>query len=295
MKIVRVFHYPVEDLDEELNRVSSAYGQVYAIQRESVPGFPETFSGTRPVQVEMVKDILNLVKIHDRCEVRCEYEGVVRHCICCSGTGHYAAACTSPKCKQCEQFGHKDCDAPFAVCQANHERSACRFRLLARVVGQTSNSSAAVAIEETFPASKPEVASTEQDTSGTAQKSSAETLDALNSTTPEEEARTPEEAIGRAGAAAITEVPVKAAVGEAAAVAPPLAVAGKPSEGAKDAADSVAPSLEIPKKQRRKRSKRKLFAEEKMAGSKTGLHKASDSDDASTRNRAQPHSAEASS
>lgn len=284
VKIVRVLNYAIEDPEDELRRALGAYGQVHAIQKESVPGFPETYSGTRRVRMEMLRDVPNILKVHDKCSVRCEYEGVVRQCIRCSGTGHHAAACTTPKCKRCEQFGHENCEAPCANCQGDHARSACRVRSFARVVGQAPNSSDAAALEETVSASAPDVASVEPNASDDAERSSAGSRGAVASATPEGEAREPdEEGTKEVSVAAMADAPVPAVVEEAAEVAPPLAAEGKPTAAAGVAAASVAPPLATPKKRRRKPGKRRLFAdEEKTAGSKTGLRKASDSDEAST-------------
>lgn len=274
VKVVRVFHYPVEDSEEELKRVLGAYGQVYAIQRESVPGFPETNSGTRRVRMEMLRDVPNILQVQDRV-VRCEYEGVVRQCIRCGGTGHHAAACTTPKCKRCDQFGHEDCDAPCSNCQADHARSACKVRSFAWVVGQASTNSTASASENSGPTSEPEAKSA----SDAANNPDADSRDSLDSAPGKEEVSAPEPAKNVAGAAAITAALAPAAVEEAAEVAPPLVVEEKPSEPADDGTCSVAPSVVTPKKPRKRRGKRKLFAEEKQAVSKTGLRKASDSEE----------------
>lgn len=61
VNVVRVFHYPVEDTEEELKRMLGTYGQMHAIQRESVTGVPETYSETRRMRMEMLRDVPNIL------------------------------------------------------------------------------------------------------------------------------------------------------------------------------------------------------------------------------------------
>lgn len=166
-KTVRIFQYPLEESDEELKRVLVAYGTVHAMQRETIPGFADFWSGTRRVRMDMQRPVPNLLRLLDRYVARCEYEGVVHQCVRCGGTGHYAAACSSPKCSRCEQFGHETCDAPCAVCQADHARSECRVKsFAAALTGRRAAIATANAPTEETSAASDRAAPSEQGSEG---------------------------------------------------------------------------------------------------------------------------------
>lgn len=131
-KVVRVLHYPNDQQDEALCRALGVFGQVHSCSKESVAGFPGVWSGVRRLRVDMNRAVPNLVPV-GRFNVQCEYEGVVRLCIRCGFPGHYAAACTTPKCRRCELFGHEQCEDPCSKCGGDHAVSACTFRSFAMV------------------------------------------------------------------------------------------------------------------------------------------------------------------
>ncbi|KAH9366773.1 hypothetical protein HPB48_009598 [Haemaphysalis longicornis] len=143
VKIVRVFNYPLEEQDVDLRRVLGGYGSVHAMQRETIAGFTDFLSGTMRVRMDMVRPVPNPVKILDRYVAHFEYEGVVHQCVRCGGTGHYAAACATPKCSCCEQFGHESCEPPCPQCQGNHARYECHVRSFAAAVAGRAATSVA--------------------------------------------------------------------------------------------------------------------------------------------------------
>lgn len=134
-KAIRVLHYPNDQPDEALCRALGSFGQVHSCSKESVSGFPGVWSGVRRMRVDMSRAVPNLVAV-GRFTVQCEYEGVVRLCIRCGLPGHYAAACTTPKCKRCDRFGHEQCEAPCTKCAGDHAVSECTFRSFAMVTQQ---------------------------------------------------------------------------------------------------------------------------------------------------------------
>ncbi|KAH9360366.1 hypothetical protein HPB48_022561 [Haemaphysalis longicornis] len=79
------------------------------------------------MRVDVNKAIPNLIPV-GRFPGQCEYERVVRLCIWCGFPGHRAAACTMPKCKRCESFGHELCEEPCAKCSGNHAVSESTLR-----------------------------------------------------------------------------------------------------------------------------------------------------------------------
>lgn len=286
VKIVRVFNYPLEEQDEELRRVLGEYGSVHGMQRETIPGFADFVSGTRRVRMDMVRPVPNLVKVLDRYVARFEYEGVVRQCVRCGGTGHYAAACTTPKCSRCEQFGHESCEALCPQCQGDHARYQCRVRSFAAAVAgrtaaavpesvgdETEKRAAAEPVNEEASTSDhvanervehatPQANASVEGASNEAQKSeehAAPAVDALEQTTPP--AQPPAEA---AAVAAPEAAPSLAAAANSLAAESALMT---PLSGASSAA----------KKKNRRKGKRKLF-EARKEGSTTGLRKASDSE-----------------
>lgn len=129
---MRVFHYPLEEQDEELRCALSKYGNVHGIQHETIPGFADFLSGTGSLRMDKVRPVPNLVKILEQYVAHFEYKVVVHQCVRCGGTGHYAATCTTPKCSRCEQFRHESCKAPCAQCQGDHTRYQCRGAILSR-------------------------------------------------------------------------------------------------------------------------------------------------------------------
>lgn len=71
-----MFHYQLEEQDEQLRRVLSEYSE-YMIQREMIPGFADSRSGTKRVRMDTAQPAPNLVKILDRYVECFEYEGAV--------------------------------------------------------------------------------------------------------------------------------------------------------------------------------------------------------------------------
>lgn len=284
-KVVRVFQYPLEEPDEELRKILSQYGQVHGMQRETIPGFADFVSGTRRIRMDMVTPVPNLIKVLDRYVARFEYDGVVHQCVRCGGTGHYAAACTTPKCSRCDQYGHETCEAPCALCQGDHARSQCRVKSFAAAVAGTKPAGAeATEIEgqegTSSAVSEPVAASDEagsnaddagrkEETSSVggasieAQKSeenAAPAADALEQTTRPEQ--TPAEPSAEPPAIVAPEA------------APSLAAAVPPAVDG----ETASPSTPIPKQKKKgRKAKRKLF-EEKKQQSRRGLLKAVESE-----------------
>ncbi|KAH9371663.1 hypothetical protein HPB48_021971 [Haemaphysalis longicornis] len=119
------------------------------MQRETIPGFADFVSGTRRIRMDMVRPVPNLIKVLDRYVACFEYDGVTHQCVRCGGTGHYAVACTTPKCSWCDLYGHETCEAPCALCQGDHVRSQCCVKsFAAAVAGRTPASTTENAHQE---------------------------------------------------------------------------------------------------------------------------------------------------
>ncbi|KAH9372077.1 hypothetical protein HPB48_015779 [Haemaphysalis longicornis] len=141
-KAIRMLHYPNDQPDEALCRALGSLGRM---------------------RVDMNKAVPNLVAV-GRFTVQCECKGVVRLCIRCGLPGHYAAACTTPKCKRCDRFGHEQCEAPCIKCAGDHAVSECTFRSFAMVTQQPPPPAGAVSTS---------VAPVQQDSSSSTQASGA--------------------------------------------------------------------------------------------------------------------------
>lgn len=135
-KLVRVYGYPLDLPDEPLLAALEAFGKVQGISGDCVPGFSVIGTGNRRIRMEMVRPVPNLLRVGDRVVAQCEYEGVVRLCRRCCLEGHHAAACVTPKCARCEQFGHESCDAACVRCGGDHAVSACSIRTYSSVAAR---------------------------------------------------------------------------------------------------------------------------------------------------------------
>ncbi|KAH9383468.1 hypothetical protein HPB48_024977 [Haemaphysalis longicornis] len=133
-KVIKVLHYPNDQPDEALCCALGSFGQVHSCSK-GVSGFPGVWSGVRRMREDMSRAVPNFVSV-GRFTMQCEYEGVVRLCIRCGLPGHYAAVCTTPKCKRCDRFGHEQCEAPCTKCAGDHAVSECTFRSFAMVTQQ---------------------------------------------------------------------------------------------------------------------------------------------------------------
>ncbi|KAH9363204.1 hypothetical protein HPB48_003863 [Haemaphysalis longicornis] len=162
-KVIRVLHYPNDQPDEALCRALGSFAQVHSCSKESVSGFPGVWSGVRRMHVDMSREVPNLVAV-GRFTVQWEYEGVVRLCIHCGLSSHYAAVCTTPKCKSCDRFGHEQCEAPCTKCAGDQPVSECTFRFFAIVTQQLPPPAGAVGTS---------VAPVQQDSSSSIQASGA--------------------------------------------------------------------------------------------------------------------------
>lgn len=279
--MVRVFQYPLEEPDKELRKILSEYGQVHGMQRETIPGFADFVSGTRRIRMDMVTPVPNLIKVLDRYVARFEYDGVVHQCVRCGGTGHYAAACTTPKCSRCEQYGHETCEAPCALCQGDHARSQCRVKSFAAAVAGTkpagAEASESKGQEGTSSAvSEPVAASDEAgsnaDDAGRKEETSSVGGASIEAQKSEENAAPAADALEQTTRPEQTPAEPPAIVAPEA--APSLAAAVPPAVDG----ETASPSTPIPKQKKKgRKAKRKLF-EEKKQQSRRGLLKAVESE-----------------
>lgn len=284
-KVVRIFQYPLEEPDEELRKILGAYGQVHGMQRETIPGFADFVSGTRRVRMDMVQPVPNLIKVLDRYVVRFEYDGVVHQCVRCGGSGHFAAACTTPKCSRCDVYGHESCEAPCVLCQGDHARSQCRVKSFAAAVagrkpaGAEANEKTGAESENACPQSADRVAAepvTAADGVNTvaddAESAEASSIEGASIEAQQSEERAAPAADAPEQTTQAEQVPAVAPAVTAVVAAPSLAAADPPAAER----EQVELRASTPKQnKKRRKAKRKLF-EQKAEGSKRGLRKASE-------------------
>lgn len=283
-KVVRVFQYPLEEPDEELRKILSQYGQVHGMQRETIPGFADFVSGTRRIRMDMVTPVPNLIKVLDRYVARFEYDGVVHQCVRCGGTGHYAAACTTPKCSRCDQYGHETCEAPCALCQGDHARSQCRVKSFAAAVAGTKPAGAeaseikgqegtnSAVSEPVAIAAASDEAGSNADDAGRKEETSSVGGASIEAQKSEENAAPAADALEQTTRPEQTPAEPPAIVAPEA--APSLAAAVPPAVDG----ETASPSTPIPKQKKKgRKAKRKLF-EEKKQQSRRGLLKAVESE-----------------
>ncbi|KAH9359748.1 hypothetical protein HPB48_021307 [Haemaphysalis longicornis] len=90
----------------------------------AVPGLA---TGVRYVRLDMVQPVPNFLGV-GRYVVQCEYEGVLRVCRRCNGSGHMAADCKALQCSRCGLFDAHDieaCERPCPRCGGDHPIAKC--------------------------------------------------------------------------------------------------------------------------------------------------------------------------
>ncbi|KAH9361959.1 hypothetical protein HPB48_003632 [Haemaphysalis longicornis] len=126
-KVVRVSSYPMDTPDDHLKCALSAYGQVSEVRREMMRAVPGLATGVQYVRLDMAQPVPNFLGI-GRYVVQCEYEGVLRVCRRCNGSGHMAADCKALQCSRCGLFdAHKveACERSCPRCGGDHPIAKC--------------------------------------------------------------------------------------------------------------------------------------------------------------------------
>lgn len=236
VKLVRVFGYPADLPDQALVSELEAFGKVHGISEECVPGFPAVGTGNRRIRIEMARPVPNLLRVGERV-VQCEYEGVVRLCRRCNLAGHHAAACDTPQCARCEQFGHASCDAACVRCGGDHAVSACSVRTYSSVTARPEQQKPAVAEAVTSPVAATVAALEEGESQGSlsvvdAAGSGGDSVEATEVAAPSATATCE----GAAGEEAETAVAVASVAGVPLATPAAIPGASQPLTGATDTA-----------------------------------------------------------
>ncbi|KAH9372484.1 hypothetical protein HPB48_022414 [Haemaphysalis longicornis] len=126
-KAVRVSSYPMDASDDHLKCALGAYRQVSEVRREMRRAVPGLATGVRYVRLDMAQPVPNFLGI-GRYVVQCEYEGVLRVCRRCNGSGHMAADCKALQCSRCGLFDAHEveaCERSCLRCGGHHPIAKC--------------------------------------------------------------------------------------------------------------------------------------------------------------------------
>ncbi|KAH9378323.1 hypothetical protein HPB48_018876 [Haemaphysalis longicornis] len=127
-KVVRVSSYPMDASNDHLKCALSTYGQVSEVAEGDDEGCARSGDGCaiRP-GLDMVQPVPNFLGV-GRYVVQCEYEGVLRVCRRCNGSGHMAADCKALQCSRCGLFDAHDievCERSCPRCGGDHPIAKC--------------------------------------------------------------------------------------------------------------------------------------------------------------------------
>ena len=129
VSIVKVYELPVELPDSVVIGRLSHYGKVYSFRRDRLA--ERIFNGVRTARMIIDKPIPSQAFIAGEF-ARFWYPSQPKTCRKCGAEGHLAAACSSQRCFNCEQSGHRSDECPLPplcrVCLAEtHSTTRCPF------------------------------------------------------------------------------------------------------------------------------------------------------------------------
>ena len=110
--LVYVRDLPVEVPDDGLQAFLRPFGVVHSVLRQTYPGMPDVFTGTRVVKVTLSKDLPSSARVLGF-DVRFWYQSQPRACPVCRAFGHRVKDCPfNGKCRRCSQPGHMARECP---------------------------------------------------------------------------------------------------------------------------------------------------------------------------------------
>ena len=129
VSIVKLYELPVELPDSVVIGRLSHYGKVYSFRRDRLA--EGIFNGVRTARMIIDKPIPSQAFIAGEF-ARIWYPSQPKTCRKCGAEGHLAAACSSQRCFNCEQPGHRSDECPLPplcrVCLAEtHSTTRCPF------------------------------------------------------------------------------------------------------------------------------------------------------------------------
>ena len=111
-RLVYVRDLPVEVPDDGLQAFLRPFGVVHSVLRQTYPGMPDVFTGTRVVKVTLSKDLPSSARVSGF-DVRFWYRSQPRACPVCRAFGHRVKDCPfNGKCRRCSQPGHMARECP---------------------------------------------------------------------------------------------------------------------------------------------------------------------------------------
>ena len=111
-RLVYVRDLPVEVPDDGLQVFLRAFGVVHSCSRQTYPGMPDVFTGTRVLKVTMAKDLPSSARVSGY-DVRFWYQGQPQACPVCRSYGHRVRDCPfNGLCRRCSQPGHMARECP---------------------------------------------------------------------------------------------------------------------------------------------------------------------------------------
>ena len=127
--VVKIYEAPPEMPDTAIIGRLSAYGKVLTFRRDRAPSGVQ--NGIRTARMRIERTIPASVRIAGE-QVRVWYPDQPLTCRKCGGVDHRAGGCTTPRCFNCEQPGHRahQCPKPplCGVCLAEgHHDALCPF------------------------------------------------------------------------------------------------------------------------------------------------------------------------
>ena len=139
--LVKLYEAPLELPDSVLIGRLSTYGTVLSFRRDR--SGDSLFNGNRTARMRLSKPIPSSVRVVGEF-VRIWYPGQPQTCRRCGALGHFAAACRSVRCANCEEPGHLSrscpCDPMCSICmEPDHSAAACPFLIHSADVDPSSS------------------------------------------------------------------------------------------------------------------------------------------------------------
>lgn len=129
VQLVKIYNSPNEMPDSVIIGRLSAYGTVLSFRRDLAAD--SIFNGIRTARMRVTKNIPSTVRIA-REFIRIWYPGQPKACRRCGDLGHLIKDCTSVRCFNCEESGHRadECEMPIlcSICLSDgHRERHCPY------------------------------------------------------------------------------------------------------------------------------------------------------------------------